>query len=50
VCNKISGVGPDPVFKYRRRVSSASVACSISPEEAHVRVYSLFGRDSVPIV
>jgi hypothetical protein len=37
VCSKISA-GPDPVFTYRTRVPSETVAYSISPDEDQVRV------------
>jgi hypothetical protein len=37
VFSKISD-GPDPVFKYRKRVPSETVAYSICPEGDQVRV------------
>ena len=37
VCSKISA-GPEPAFKYLKRVPSASVAYSISPDGDHVLV------------
>src|SRR6266511_1561942 len=50
VCSKISAVGPEPAFKYLKRVPSPSLAYSISPDGDQVLVWSLFGLDSVRIV
>src|SRR6266511_3896108 len=50
VCSKISAVGPEPAFKYLKRVPSPSLAYSISPDGDQVLMYSLFGLDSVRIV